>query len=231
MSGAGLEPPPTRRFYGRSRGKALRAGQARLLAERLPQVAITPAAFADPTGLFPSPVREVWLEIGFGGGEHLIAQAKANPDVGLIGCEPFVNGVAKALAGLTAERLSNVRLRAGDAIRLIEAAPDRFFSRVFVLYPDPWPKRRHRKRRIVNEALIEQLARAMRPGAELRFASDIDDYVGWTLRRLLAAPQFLWLARGPGDWRSPWPDWTTTRYEAKARLADRSSSYLTFRRR
>jgi tRNA (guanine-N7-)-methyltransferase len=224
------DKPRRQRLYGRSRGKTLRAGQAKLLAETLPQVEIAPSALADPPTLFASPVREVWLEIGFGGGEHLVAQAKANPDVGLIGCEPFVNGVAKALARLAAERLVNLRLRAGDALSLLEAAPDGFFSRVFILYPDPWPKRRHNKRRIVSESLLAELARAMRPGAELRFASDIDDYVGWTLRRLLDAPQFRWLAREPEDWRRPWPGWTATRYEAKARSAGRTSSYLTFRR-
>ena len=122
-------------------------------------------------------------------------------------------------------------MRAGDALTLLEAAPDALFSRVFILYPDPWPKRRHNKRRIVNETLLAQLARSMRPGAEVRFASDIDDYVGWTLRRFLQAPQFDWAAGAPADWRQPWPGWTTTRYEAKARLAGRTSSYLTFRRR
>jgi tRNA (guanine-N7-)-methyltransferase len=229
VSGAADEDgPPRRRLYGRSRGKALRAGQAKLLAERLPQLEIAPRALADPASLFPSPVRELWLEIGFGGGEHLIAQAKANPDVGLIGCEPFVNGVAKVLAGIAAERLANVRLRTGDALSLLEAAPDTLFSRVFILYPDPWPKRRHHKRRIVNQPLLEQLARTMRAGAELRFASDIDDYVGWTLRRILDAPGFQWLPRLPDDWRRPWPGWTATRYETKARLAGRTSSYLTF---
>ena len=159
MSGSGDQDRPRRRLYGRSRGKTLRAGQARLLAETLPQLEIAPSALADPTRLFPPAVREVWLEIGFGGGEHLVAEAKANPDVGLIGCEPFVNGVAKALAGLAAERLVNLRLRVGDALSLLEAAPDGLFSMVFLLYPDPWPKRRHNKRRIVNESLLSQLAR------------------------------------------------------------------------
>ena len=132
----------------------------------------------------------MWLEIGFGAGEHLIEQAKANPDVAIVGCEPFLNGVVATLAGLKRERLSNVRLRRGDAQSLIEAAPDAFFSRVFMLYPDPWPKRRHHKRRVVAAGMIEALARVMQTGAEMRFATDVDDYAGWTLTRFLASPAF-----------------------------------------
>ena len=169
-----------------------------------------------------------WLEIGFGAGEHLIQQAKAHPDVGLIGCEPFLNGVATALAGVQREGLANVRLRRGDAEALIEAAPDAFFSRVFILYPDPWPKRRHNKRRIVSDAMVEALARVVRPGGEVRFATDIDDYAGWTLRRFLASARFRWTASAAVDWRTPWQDWRPTRYEDKARRAGRASVYLTF---
>jgi len=220
-------PTAVRRLYGRSRGKALRAGQQRLLTEALPVFSIAPETLTEGHA-FAAPVREVWLEIGFGAGEHLIEQAKANPDVGIIGCEPFLNGVAAALAGLKRERLSNVRLRRGDAQAVIEAAPDAFFSRVFVLYPDPWPKRRHHKRRVIGAAMIEALARVMRSDAELRFATDIDDYAGWTLARFLASPQFRWAARSADDWRRPWPEWRPTRYEAKARGEGRGSVYLTF---
>jgi tRNA (guanine-N7-)-methyltransferase len=221
----GLAPP--RRLYGRSRGKALRAGQERLLAEALPLFSIAPEALAAGEVFATSP-REVWLEIGFGAGEHLIEQAKANPDVGVVGCEPFLNGVAAALAGLERDRLVNVRLRRGDAQALVEAAPDGFFSRVFILYPDPWPKRRHHKRRIVAADMIEALARVMRGGSELRFATDIDDYAGWTLKRFLASPHFRWAANRADDWRLPWPEWRSTRYEAKARKEGRGSVYLTF---
>ena len=185
------DPTPVRRLYGRSRGKALRPGQERLLAEALPLFSIEPEALAAGRA-FAAPPREVWLEIGFGAGEHLIEQAKANPDVGIVGCEPFLNGVVAALAGLERERLSNVRLRRGDAQALIEAAPDAFFSRVFMLYPDPWPKRRHHKRRVITMGMIEALARVMLGGAELRFATDVDDYAGWTLARFLASPHFRW---------------------------------------
>jgi tRNA (guanine-N7-)-methyltransferase len=220
-------PTPIRTLYGRSRGRALRSGQERLLAQALPRFAIAPDALAGRT-VFDSPKREVWLEIGFGAGEHLIEQAKANPDVGLVGCEPFLNGVVAALAGLEREQLANVRVRRGDAQSLIEAAPDACFSRVFLLYPDPWPKRRHHKRRVVSRAMIEALARVMRKGAELRLATDIDDYAGWTLARVLGSPHFRWVATRADDWRRPWPGWRPTRYEAKARKEGRGSVYLTF---
>ena len=221
-------PEPKRRWlYGRSRGKALRAGQERLLAEALPLFSVAPEVLAAGHA-FEVPPREVWLEIGFGAGEHLIEQAKANPDVGVIGCEPFLNGVVAALAALMRERLANVRLRRGDVQAVVEAVPDAFFSRVFILYPDPWPKRRHHKRRVVAVGMIEALARVMRVGAELRFATDVDDYAGWTLARFLASPHFRWAAIRADDWRRPWPEWRATRYEAKARGAGRGSVYLTF---
>ena len=158
-------------------------------------------------------------------------RAKIQDDVGFIGCEPFVNGVAKLLAAIDEEGLANVRVRAGDARALIEAAPSASLSRVFILYPDPWPKRRQHKRRLIEEDTIAELARVARPGAELRFATDIDDYAGWTLRRFLASPDFSWDARRADDWRVPWEGWAPTRYEAKARAAGRASAYLTFVRR
>ena len=178
-----------------------------------------------------SPGRELWLEIGFGGGEHLLARAAANPDIGFIGCEPFVNGVAKLLTGVEAAGIENIRVHMDDATALIESAPDAAFSKIYLLYPDPWPKRRQQKRRFVSEANIAALARALKPGGELRFATDIDDYAGWTLRRFLASPLFVWQAETADDWRTPWQGWAPTRYEAKARAAGRGSAYLTFRRR
>jgi tRNA (guanine-N7-)-methyltransferase len=201
-----------------------------LFAEALPAFSITPEALA-VGHVFPAAPSEIWLEIGFGAGEHLIEQAKANPNVGIIGCEPFRNGVVAALAGFQRESLFNVRLRHGDAQAVVEAAPDAFFSRVFILYPDPWPKRRHRKRRVVAQSMIDALARVMCSGAELRFATDIDDYAGWTLARFLRSPHFRWAATGVDSWRRPWPDWRPTRYEAKARSEGRGSVYLTFVRR
>jgi tRNA (guanine-N7-)-methyltransferase len=176
------------------------------------------------------PGREVWLEIGFGGGEHLLARAAERPEVRFIGCEPFVNGVAKLLAGIEARGLDNVRVRADDALGLIEAAPEGAFSRIYLLYPDPWPKRRQQKRRFVSKANIALLARALKPGGELRFATDIDDYAGWTLARFLASPLFAWEPKTADDWRRPWEGWAPTRYEEKARREGRGSAYLTFRR-
>ena len=228
MREAASDTPERRALYGRSKGKALRAHQARLVAERLPELELGSEALASGAPLFAFEPRELWLEIGFGGGEHLIAQACAHPDVGFIGCEPFVNGVAKTLAAIEQHGLANVRLRAGDARALIEALPDASLSRIFVLYPDPWPKRRHHKRRVISTEMIAELARAARPGAILRFATDIDDYAGWALSRFLDSPDFRWSARAADDWRIPWDDWPSTRYEAKARAAGRSSAYLTF---
>ncbi len=229
MSASAEEAPePKRRWlYGRSRGKTLRPGQERLIAERLPSLEIEPAALASPSLFAPAPAA-VWLEMGFGAGEHLVAQASAHPEVGLVGCEPFLNGVVAALAAIERDKLANVRLRRGDAQGLIEAAPDAFFSRVFILYPDPWPKRRHNKRRIVSDAMVEALARITKPGGDVRFATDIDDYAGWTLQRFLASAKFRWAARNAVDWRTPWQDWRPTRYEAKAQRAGRASVYLTF---
>ncbi len=230
MTASGECAPSTsrRKLYGRSRGRTLRAAQERRLAESLPRFEIAPETLASAGPLFACPPREIWLEIGFGSGEHLIEQASAHPEIGFIGCEPFLNGVVAALAGIERERLANVRVRRGDVQTLLEAAPDAFFSRVFVLYPDPWPKRRHNKRRVVSEAMIAALARVLRPGGELRFATDIDDYAGWTLRRCLASPHFRWAAERAEDWRTPWPEWRPTRYEAKAVKAGRGAVYLTF---
>jgi tRNA (guanine-N7-)-methyltransferase len=225
------ESPPRRALYGRSKGKALRAHHARLVAESLPALELDAAALRSGASLFPRQPRELWLEIGFGGAEHLIAQAIAHPDVGLIGCEPFVNGVAKALAAVELHGIENVRLRAGDARELIEALPSASLSRLFILYPDPWPKRRHNKRRVISPEIVDEFARVLRPGAELRFATDIDDYAGWTLRRFLDSPDFHWTARTADDWRIPWEGWSPTRYETKARAAGRTSAYLTFVRR
>jgi tRNA (guanine-N7-)-methyltransferase len=227
---AGIRSDGRRTVFGRSRGKTLRAHHGQLVAELLPRLEVDSAALGAGESLFAFPARELWLEIGFGGGEHLVARARENPDIGFIGCEPFINGVAKLLAAIEEEALGNIRVRAGDARSLIEAAPTASLSRIFILYPDPWPKRRQQKRRLIDEETIAELARVARPGAELRFATDIDDYAGWTLRRFLASPDFAWTASRADDWRIPWADWAATRYEAKARAAGRPSAYLTFRR-
>jgi tRNA (guanine-N7-)-methyltransferase len=224
-----LSAEPRRALYGRSKGKKLRAHHSELMRDLKPRLDADLGALRQ--GQLFEPGRELWLEIGFGGGEHLRALAAERPDIGFIGCEPFVNGVAKLLASVEALGLQNVRVYADDATALIAAAPVAAFSRIYLLYPDPWPKRRQHKRRFVSEANIAALARALKPGGELRFATDIDDYAGWTLRRFLASPSFVWEAKTADDWRLPWAGWEPTRYEAKARAAGRGSAYLTFRRR
>jgi tRNA (guanine-N7-)-methyltransferase len=229
--GSVSEDSPRRALYGRSRGKTLRTYHASLVEDLLPRLEIDPAAIGDCSDLFAFAPREIWLEIGFGGGEHLLAQAAAHRETGFIGCEPFVNGVAKALAGIAEAGLDNVRLRAGDAGALIAGLPDGALARAAILYPDPWPKRRHNKRRLISEGVIRELARVLRPGAHLRFATDIDDYAGWALHRFLRSPDFIWLAQEADDWRRPWPDWPGTRYEAKAKREGRRPVYLTFQRR
>jgi len=216
-------------FFGRRKGKKLRAGQDELVQNLLPAIRVVPGrALSDQ---FPNPqARETWLEIGFGGGEHLAAQARAHRDVNFIGCEPFVNGMAKLLAVVEQERLDNVRVWDDDVTDLLPTLPDASFDRVYILYPDPWPKRRQRKRRLVSDETLEVLARVMKPGAELRFASDIDDYIGWVLARTLHSRHFRWTATRADDWRKPYEGWPGTRYEAKAIREGRVPSYLTFER-
>jgi tRNA (guanine-N7-)-methyltransferase len=214
-------------FFGRRKGKKLRAGQDELVQNLLPAIRVTSGG--DLASQFPNrDARETWLEIGFGGGEHLAAQARAHRDVNIVGCEPFVNGMAKLLAVIEHERLDNVRVWDDDVTDLLPTLPDASFDRVYILYPDPWPKRRQRKRRLVSEETLEMLARVMKPGAELRFASDIDDYIGWVLARTLHSRHFRWTAARADDWRVPYEGWPGTRYEAKAIREGRVPSYLTF---
>jgi tRNA (guanine-N7-)-methyltransferase len=214
-------------FFGRRKGKKLRAGQDELVQKLLPAIRVVPGRA--PSSQFPDrQARETWLEIGFGGGEHLAAQARARRDVNFVGCEPFVNGMAKLLAVIEHERLDNVRVWDDDVTDLLPTLPDASFDRVYILYPDPWPKRRQRKRRLVSDETIDLLARVMKPGAELRFASDIDDYIGWVLARALRSRHFRWTATRADDWRKPYEGWPGTRYEAKAIREGRVPSYLTF---
>lgn len=220
-----------RAFFGRRKGKGLRQGQAGRIAEILPTLRLPEGPIPDLKALFPLPLEAVRLEIGFGGGEHLLARMRESPQVGFIGVEPFVNGMAKFLAAIEQEGLRNIRLWDGDAALLLPRLPAASLDAVDLLYPDPWPKRRQRKRRFVSERTLALLARALRPGGRFRFASDIDDYVGWTLARLLASPDFDWTDEAAEDWRRPYPGWVRTRYEAKAIKAGRVPSYLTARRR
>jgi tRNA (guanine-N7-)-methyltransferase len=224
--------PRARTFYGRRQGRPLRAHRQHLLETLLPRLAIdlpSPGATLDPAGLFAEPIRDVWLEIGFGNGEHLIAQAEAHPDVGLIGCEPYLNGMAALLAVVEAKRLeSRVRVYGDDALAVLRALPDASLGRAFLLFPDPWPKARHHRRRFIQPDSVAELARTLRPGGELRVASDDAPLIDWMLRHIRAHPAFAWTAQGPADWRVRPADWPATRYEAK-RLHG-PPAYLAFRR-
>jgi tRNA (guanine-N7-)-methyltransferase len=184
----------------------------------------------DPAALFAPPVNDVWLEIGFGGGEHLAAQAAAHRDVGIIGCEVFENGIAKLLGEVERQALANVRILADDARLLVAALPAASIGRVFILFPDPWPKQRHHKRRIVAHETLDALAAIMKDGAELRLATDDVGYLGWMLACAPVHPAFAWLAEGPADWRTRPADWPGTRYEAKAIAAGRRPYFLHLRR-
>lgn len=217
-------------FFGRRKGKRLRTGQEELLETLLPRLRVPAGDPIDLAALLPGSTF-VTLEIGFGGGEHLAAEARARPDAGFIGCEPFVNGMAKLLAVIAAEGLANVRLWDRDATELLPLLPAGTIDAVYLLYPDPWPKRRQRKRRFISDETLRAFARIMRPGAELRFATDIDDYAGWALAHVLRSSDFEWTAQRADDWRQPWERWPGTRYEAKAMREARPPSYLTFRRR
>lgn len=219
-------------FYGRRKGHALRPHRAALLAGLLPRLALdlTQPPPVPLAALFPVPVESVRLEIGFGAGEHLVAEARAFPRCGFLGCEPFVNGMAGALAAIAAVGLDNIRLHHGDAVAVLDWLPDSALAGVDLLYPDPWPKRRHWKRRFVRADNIARLARVLAPGADFRFATDWPDYAAWTLERLTASADFAWTAEHPAGWRLPWPGYAATRYEAKARAEGRTPYYLTFRR-
>jgi tRNA (guanine-N7-)-methyltransferase len=221
-----------RLIYGRRKGHRLRPGRQRLLDEVLPklQVSLPETGRLDPAGLFAQPPERIWLEIGFGGGEHLAAQAAARPEIGLIGCEPFISGVARLLSLIEAQGLSNVRLFSDDARLLMRALPDASLERIFVLFPDPWPKTRHHKRRIVNVASAAEFARLLRGGGELRLATDDMGYARAMLLALRRQPDLQWQAERPTDWRERPPDWPMTRYESKARAAGRACVYLRFRR-
>jgi tRNA (guanine-N7-)-methyltransferase len=220
-----------RAFFGRRKGKQLRDGQSRLIEELLPRLRLPEGDIADLQALFPHKVEAVRLEIGFGGGEHLLMRMRESPQIGFIGVEPFINGMAKFLAVVEREGLANIRVWDGDAALMLPRLPAGSLDAIDLLYPDPWPKRRQRKRRFVSERTLELFARALRPGGRFRFASDIDDYVGWTLSRLLASPDFDWTDERAEDWREPYPGWLRTRYEAKAVREGRVTSYLTALRR
>jgi tRNA (guanine-N7-)-methyltransferase len=222
-------------LYGRRRGPRLRPRRRELVAELLPKLTIAPPAdgrIDDPLALFPPASRGgLWLEIGFGAGEHLAWQAAAHPGVAFIGCEAFVNGIARLLTTIEAQGLTNIRLFPDDARALLPGLPDRALDRVFVLFPDPWPKRRHHKRRLIDRAFVDALARVMNDGAELRIATDHRGYCRWMLACLLPHRAFAWTAQRREDWSRRRADWPLTRYEAKALAAGAECVYLRFVRR
>ena len=224
--------PGREQFYGRRRGRPLRAGQRDRQQHLLPRLSFTlpEGAKFDPASLFPPACHEIWLEIGFGGGEHLAEQAERHRDVGFIGCEVFENGVAKLLSEVERRGLDNVRIFAEDARPLLAALPPHSTSRVFILFPDPWPKARHHKRRLVAPATLDRLAEIMTDGAELRLATDDPGYQSWMLEHATNHPAFTWTARRRADWRERPDDWPATRYEQKARKAGRTPIFLRLNR-
>jgi tRNA (guanine-N7-)-methyltransferase len=209
---------PKFQFYGRRKGKPLRRNHSELMERLLPEVAV------DLGQPLKGAAYRVWLEIGFGGGEHLAHQAALNPQVTVIGAEAFLNGVAKLLAEIDARALSNVKVHYGDARALLEALPDNSLERVYLLYPDPWPKERQKKRRFVSAENLSHIARVLKPAGQFWFASDIEDYVQWTREHVAASGLFA----EEGDSSQPFENWTQTRYEAKARREGRSSAYLRY---
>ena len=227
------EEHTTRAFFGRRKGHPLRARQIALFDTLLPRIALDLAqpAPADLRALFARPLDDVRLEIGFGGAEHLIAQASANPRSGFIGSDGFLNATAKALVAIDDHALGNIRLHAGDASALLDWLPAGALSRIDLLYPDPWPKRRHWKRRFVQDDSLKRLARILKSGGELRFATDIADYAAYALARVLRSPDFVWTAEQASDWRKAWADFAGTRYEAKAKREGRTPAYFIFRKK
>lgn len=227
-----VEIRPRRVLYGRRKGRKLHRGRADLLQTLLPTINVPSGeAELDPTALFTPRPTAIWLEVGFGGGEHLAWHAVRNPEIGLIGCEPFINGIAKLLAELRDHALRNVRIHTDDAGLLLARLAPASLARVFVLFPDPWPKTRHHKRRFISAANLAQIARALRAGGELRVASDDMSYIAWTLEHVRRSGAFDWTARCPQDWRARPDDWPETRYEAKAKRSGRRPVFLRFVRR
>lgn len=217
-------------FYGRRMGHPLRKGQATIMREALPALALdlTKPAPADLRTLFPQGVSAVRLEIGFGGGENLLHEARENPRIGHIGCDVYLNGVAQFVAAVNTAKLANIRVHHGDAQPFLDWLPEASLDRLDILYPDPWPKRRHWKRRFISDERVKKIARVIAPGGSLRFATDIPHYGEWALVRLIRSGCFEWTAEKASDWLEPWPGFPGTRYEAKAKREGRKPAYFRF---
>lgn len=220
-----------RAFFGRRSGKRLHRGQDTLFQSLLPEIEVTlTEAPVDMDALFSGKARKV-IEIGYGGGEHLARKAAEAPETGFVGCEVFSGGIGKMIGLIDDKGLKNIRLFTDDALKLLQKLPVASVDEVFLLYPDPWPKTRHHKRRFVSPLTLAELARVIRPGGAFHFASDIEDYADWTLAHILRTPAFSFAPSAPGAWHEPYPGWQPTRYEQKARREGRSKSwYFSFPR-
>lgn len=221
MTNTHSNSPAPLRSFGRRKGRRLRDHAQELMEELLPQLLIAP-------NKLPDLLQPIWLEIGFGGGEHLAHVAGLHSNIIMIGCEPYVNGISGLLKHIEKNNSSNIRVYTDDVRELLSVMPDACLERVYILYPDPWPKVRHYKRRLIQKPLLDLLARVMKPGAKLRIATDWDDYATWILERLLPHPAFTWRAEKAADWTQAWEEWIPTRYEQKARREGRTTSYLQF---
>ncbi|MBJ7577324.1 tRNA (guanosine(46)-N7)-methyltransferase TrmB [Devosia sp. MC532] len=219
-----------RAFFGRRSGKKLHGGQLELVDDLLPQVEIKLHEQFDPRSIYPDAKRIV-VEIGYGGGEHLARKAAEEPETGFIGCEVFTGGIGKMVQAIAAAELQNIRLFTDDALKFLMSLPDASVDAIYLLYPDPWPKSRHHKRRFVSPTTLAQLSRVIRPGGNFFFASDIEDYADWTQAHLVRCPEFRFETSAPGDWHIPYAGWKPTRYEQKARREGRMISwYFTYTR-
>lgn len=222
-----------RAFFGRRSGKRLHRGQQTLFDTLLPglDIPLPDSGQISPSALFdPAPAR-LAIEIGYGGGEHLARKAQENPATGFIGCEVFTGGIGKLLKSIAADDLKNIRLFTEDAYDLLTRLEPESLDEAYLLYPDPWPKTRHHKRRFISPTTLGALAKALKPGARFHFATDIEDYANWTLAHILRHPEFTWPVTDPGAWHQPYPGWQPTRYEQKARKEGRLKSfYFTFQR-
>ena len=223
-----------RAFFGRVSGKRLHKGQKALFESLLPQIRIEIPAkgIIEPDTIFPKNTAQRVIEIGYGGGEHLARLARQNPETGFVGCEVFTGGIGKLLQKIEQDELTNISLFCEDAFRLLKALPGACIDRIYLLYPDPWPKARHNKRRFISDITLGELARVIKPKGQFCFATDIEDYANWTLAHMLRHPQFLWQTfKEPGFWHVPFIGWEPTRYEQKARREGRAHSfYFTFER-